>query len=292
MAVRAPMAALAVQAGNKDTQMGFYKNDATAANNTSVNGIAIQGSSSPANIDNALRELAAQGRQFANDLGGNNTVGGTADAITITPSSGSISAVFDGLIVGFVAGADNTTTTPTANVGGLGAEPIKKAVVGAETAVVAGDIQSGGFYWLRWRSAWDSAGGAWQLCNPETTSTDVLTGATTAGSISVRGEGTATTNLQQGLAKAWANLNGTGTIALRDSFNIGATTDNGTGDYTYTFTSGFSNANYSASYAGGPFRLLEAVSKTNSAHRFNTQSASATNTDYFEIMTPFYGDLA
>jgi len=28
------------------------------------------------------------------------------------------------------------------------------------------------------------------------------------------------TNLEQGLAKAWSNLNGTGTIAVRDNFNI------------------------------------------------------------------------
>ena len=73
------MAVLAVQAGNKDTQMGFYKNDATAANNTSVNGIGIAGSSSPANIDNALRELAAQslGQKIGNLLGG----GGVSQAL-------------------------------------------------------------------------------------------------------------------------------------------------------------------------------------------------------------------
>ena len=56
-----------------------------------------------------------------------------------------------------------------------------------------------------------------------------LTGVTTAGSISVTGEGNSTTtNLQQGLAKAWINLNGTGTIASRDSFNVSSIADQGT----------------------------------------------------------------
>ena len=159
------MAVLAVQAGNKDTQMGFYKNDATAANNTSVNGIAIQGSSSPANIDNALRELAAQGKQFALDIAGATTVGGTADAITITANDSAADAYFDGMIIGFVAGSDNATTTPTANVNAIGAKTIKKALGsdGAELAVAAGDIQSGGLYLLRYRSAWASGAGALQL---------------------------------------------------------------------------------------------------------------------------------
>ena len=34
---------------------------------------------------------------------------------------------------------------------------------------------------------------------------DTIKGKTTEGSISIQGEGSATTNLQQGLAKAWVN---------------------------------------------------------------------------------------
>ena len=153
--------------------MSFYNSSATAASYTTIGGVASTGSSNPNLIDNILQQLAAQDRKFANDLGGNNTVGGTADAITITPSSGSITAAFDGLIIGFIAGSDNTTTTPTANVGGLGPEPIKKAVAGVEAAVAVGDIQAGGFYFLRWRASWDSSGGAWELVNITGQSRDV-----------------------------------------------------------------------------------------------------------------------
>ena len=77
---------------------------------------------------------------------------------------------------------------------------------------------------------------------------DSLTGVTTAGSISVTGEGNSTTtNLQQGLCKSWVNFDGQSTPAARDSFNHASLTDNGTGDYTPAFTSSFGNVNYSCS---------------------------------------------
>ena len=47
--------------------------------------------------------------------------------------------------------------------------------------------------------------------------TNTFKGQTTGGSIAVQGEGTATTNLQQGLNKQWIAFNMNGTIG--DSFN-------------------------------------------------------------------------
>lgn len=56
----------------------------------------------------------------------------------------------------------------------------------------------------------------------------------------------ATQNGMTGIAKAWVNFNGTGTVAIRDSFNVSSITDNGTGDYTINFTTAMPNANYAA----------------------------------------------
>jgi hypothetical protein len=42
------------------------------------------------------------------------------------------------------------------------------------------------------------------------------------------GSGTPAIN---GLARAWVNFNGTGTVAIRASLNVSSITDNGTGDY-------------------------------------------------------------
>ena len=81
---------------------------------------------------------------------------------------------------------------------------------------------------------------------------DTITGVTTSGSVAVTGEGNSTTtNLQQGLVKAWINLNGTGTIATRDSFNSASITDNGTGEYIDTFTNHMVNTTYSVSGESG-----------------------------------------
>jgi len=54
-----------------------------------------------------------------------------------------------------------------------------------------------------------------------------------------------------GLAKAWVNFNGTGTVAIRASFNVSSITDNGTGDYTVNFTTALADANYVASFGAG-----------------------------------------
>ena len=54
----------------------------------------------------------------------------------------------------------------------------------------------------------------------------------------------ATSVVFNGTAKAWSNLDGTGTIALLDSFNIASITDHGTGTYTETFSNSFANAYY------------------------------------------------
>ena len=53
-------------------------------------------------------------------------------------------------------------------------------------------------------------------------------------------------NINQGTARAWVNFNGTGTVAIRDSFNVSSITDNGTGDYTVNFDQDMPNVNYSA----------------------------------------------
>jgi len=72
---------------------------------------------------------------------------------------------------------------------------------------------------------------------------DKFTGVTTAGSILVTGEGNSTTtNLQQGLGKAWHIS--TDAAVLEDSLNVASGTDNGTGDYTFAFTNNMNNATY------------------------------------------------
>ena len=113
---------------------------------------------------------------------------------------------------------------------------------------------------------------------------DTLTGVTTAGSISVTGEGNSTTtNLQQGLAKAWINFNGTGTtIATRDSFNLSSLSDNGTGDYSVTIASAMSNTNYA---------VIGAVGRnSNDGSMFSNPVGSTANTTTTQRVKGLYQD--
>ena len=45
--------------------------------------------------------------------------------------------------------------------------------------------------------------------------------------------------------RAWINCDGSGTVSIRDSGNISGLTDNGTGDYTISYTTAMPTANYS-----------------------------------------------
>ena len=82
-----------------------------------------------------------------------------------------------------------------------------------------------------------------------TLNVDALVGNTSANAITVRGEGTATTSLQQGLAKHWTYYNQASETVF-DSFNQSSVTDNTGGDYATNFTNAFSNVYYGSVGAG------------------------------------------
>jgi hypothetical protein len=93
---------------------------------------------------------------------------------------------------------------------------------------------------------------------------------------------TSATNCIQGSAKAWVNFNGTGTVAIRSSYNVSSITDNGTGDYTVNFTNALPDANYSCvrtsadSGVNTPIMSLSTISQTTSAIRYETGYVSST----------------
>ena len=73
---------------------------------------------------------------------------------------------------------------------------------------------------------------------------DVTFNSNIANPTTIKGEGTATTNLQQGLAKAWVNFDGTASgAAARDGFNNSSMTDVDTGVYTLTITNAMNSTN-------------------------------------------------
>ena len=128
---------------------------------------------------------------------------------------------------------------------------------------------------------------------------NTLTGTSTAGSIAVTGEGNSTTtNLQQGLAKSWANFNGTGTIALTDSFNVASLSDEGTGEYETNFTNSMNNGNFAihvtsdANSSNDGFNRTAGGSNNTTAkgHARHYEAGSITDTSL--MITTVHGDVA
>ena len=48
------------------------------------------------------------------------------------------------------------------------------------------------------------------------------------------------------LVRAWVSFNGTGTVAIRDNYNVSSVTDTGTGNFTLNFSSAMTDTNYCA----------------------------------------------
>ena len=66
-----------------------------------------------------------------------------------------------------------------------------------------------------------------------------------AGILTIQGEGTNTTSATQGVAKTWAHIDMiTSAVNLDDSFNVASVADNGTGMFTITIANDMANVNY------------------------------------------------
>ena len=133
-----------------------------------------------------------------------------------------------------------------------------------------------------------------------TLNVDALVGNTSANAITVRGEGSATTSLQQGLAKVWCNWDNDAT-GIVDSLNIGSFTDVGSGASRLVYTTNMGNATYciatSSVHDGGSFVCVVSIDHdtppTTSQIDFDLmQTINDTRQDTEMNMMQVTGDLA
>lgn len=101
---------------------------------------------------------------------------------------------------------------------------------------------------------------------------DLANNAVTAGKMG--------TTEQSRLCAAWVNFNGTGTVAIRASYNVSSITDNGVGDYTVNFTSALPDANYSIvglpnSYGVANIQAVLNVQAASSSSAATTKTSAA-----------------
>jgi hypothetical protein len=122
--------------------------------------------------------------------------------------------------------------------------------------------------------------------------------SSSANAMTIRGEGSNQTSIQQGLAKAWLNLIGTGTIAILDSFNISGITDDGTGLYDSAFSVNMNNNDYSAAAAGGESddsggnRSVGLRARATTGCNLRGFHDGSAATDLPDICVTMHGDLA
>ena len=116
---------------------------------------------------------------------------------------------------------------------------------------------------------------------------DDLRGNTAAGNITITSEGgSATMQLQQGVAKSFLNRDYT-TDTTADSFNISSVTDNATGRHTKDFTNNMASVNYTLSGAGS---LRDAINDGNSVLVAQRRvSSDAITTSSMPMQFTYYG---
>ena len=119
-----------------------------------------------------------------------------------------------------------------------------------------------------------------------------VTGIHTVGNNAIHTSdgGAVTQNLVQGLLKAWVHAH---EHDAQDSFNIASQTDTGTGDYTFTYTNGFSSASHCGAASNQSTRNARGlfIAPSTASFRINPGNSSGTSTDY-NTSTLIAGDLA
>jgi len=130
----------------------------------------------------------------------------------------------------------------------------------------------------------------------KSTATTITIGSTpvvsaSANSMTIRGEGSAQTSVQQGLAKCWNNYN---QHVSSDSFNVGSMTDQSTGRYLTTFTNNMANNTFATSISGLETSYNNVKSGTNSTSTIGCQMSDTNGNDNDQNVnsTIVCGDLA
>jgi len=142
----------------------------------------------------------------------------------------------------------------------------------------------------------------------KSTATTITIGSTpvvsaSANSMTIRGEGSNQTSIQQGLAKGWCHMTGSGTPGIEDSLNLGSLTDTATGRFTLNISTNFGNANYvcvcgmsgnDSTTTTGRAQTVD-LTPTTSAFAFRNlqcDGQAQTTNDDTNILLAFHGDLS
>jgi len=264
---------------------------ATAANNTDVANINIAEGCSPANVNNAIRGVMAHLKDFqAGNVSGNALAiaGGGTGAETASAARTNLGAAgsgansditsLTGLTTALSTSQGGTALTSFTSGGAMyatstsalttGTLPVASGGTGA-TSLTANNVILG------------NGTSAVQVVAPGT-SGNVLTsnGTTWTSAAAATGITQTTGSAPYYGARAWVMFDGTGTAAIESSANISSLTDNGTGDYTLSFTTAMPDTNYCLVYGTSKYTQ-------NQVHWTNLYSTSSRATGSVRVSTNY-----
>ena len=92
------------------------------------------------------------------------------------------------------------------------------------------------------------------------------------------GNNSTSEEIKKGRARVWVDFNGTGTVAVRNDYNVNTISDDGTGLYTINFSITMSNANFVFQCNG-----IEILSSSSRTDWFFSGQRVARNTGYMKV---------
>lgn len=201
---------------------------------------------------------------------------GAANAYVVTPDP-AYTAYFDGMRIDVKITNTNTAGVSTLNVNSLGVKSI--LVYGFNPR--ANELLSGQIISL----IYNVSGGNFQLLSGSH-------GTVAKTSLLLRGATPSPPDANvlygENIVKGWINFNGTGTIAIRNSFNVSSIIDNGTGDYSVVWDQDFSSADYAAAGMSGSetntFINLAAIATTGLQINVSDDAGALTDTTQVHVI--------